>query len=73
MPRKAPKSNYYRVDDVMAIMEVSKTKAYDVILELNRELRERGIYTIPGRVTKSYFHLRTDVNIAEVGAKGGAA
>lgn len=33
---------FYRVDDVMAMMQVKETKAYAIIKELNNELKEKG-------------------------------
>lgn len=56
-------SIYYFADDVMALLEVKDTKAYSVIKKLNGELRAMGIDTLPGRVPKTYFHLRYDVDV----------
>ena len=44
-----------KVDDVMERLGLSKASAYTVIKELNAELEARGLRTIPGRVSKSYF------------------
>ena len=51
-------SRYYRVDDVMAMMQVKETKAYAIIRELNNELKEKGKIVINGRVPKKYFDER---------------
>lgn len=63
-------SRYYFVQDVMEIMEVKERKAYDIIRKFNDELNKKGIETIPGRVPKSYFHLRTEVEIRETSKNG---
>ena len=51
-------SRYYRVDAVMAMMQVKETKAYAIIRELNNELKEKGKIVINGRVPKKYFDER---------------
>ena len=38
--------------------EVSRTSAYSVIKELNRELADKGYMTVSGRVSKDYFEQR---------------
>ncbi len=43
------------VRDVMAVLEVSESKAYSILRELNSELKERGFITIPGKVPTSFF------------------
>lgn len=65
MPKK-PDSMYYRVEDVMRIMEVKERTAYKLISNLNQELKAMGKITIAGRIPKSYFHLRTDINVSEL-------
>lgn len=46
------------VRDVMAVLEVSESKAYGVIKQLNRELTAKGYITIPGKVSRVYFEDR---------------
>lgn len=48
-------SSFYRVDDVQKILDVSSTKAYKIIQQLNKELKEKGYITIAGRVPIKYF------------------
>ena len=36
--------------DVMAALQVSESKAYGIIKQLNKELAEKGYITIPGKV-----------------------
>ena len=39
----------------MAGLEVSESKAYGIIKQLNGELGAKGYITIPGKVSKVYF------------------
>ena len=41
--------------DVMAALEVSESKAYGIIKQLNQELAAKGYITIPGKVSRAYF------------------
>ena len=43
------------VRDVMAVLEVSESKAYGVIRQLNGELAKKGFIVIPGKIPKAYF------------------
>ena len=36
-------------------LSVSKSKAYKIVRQLNKELEEKGIITVAGRVCTSYF------------------
>ena len=42
------KKQYYKVNDVMEIMGVSKGFAYKLIRNLNKELEEKGYLTVSG-------------------------
>ena len=54
------------VRDVMAALEVSESKAYGIIKQLNSELTAKGYITIPGKVSKVYFEEKLyGVHIAE--------
>lgn len=44
-----------KVEEVMERLSVSKASAYTVMKELNAELEQKGLRTIPGRVSKNYF------------------
>lgn len=52
------KDMFYFVDDVMAILSLSRSKSYKIIKELNTELQGQGVYTIDGRVNRRYFEQR---------------
>lgn len=41
--------------DVMSVLQVSESKAYGIIKQLNKELSEKGYITIPGKVPAAYF------------------
>lgn len=47
--------NFYKVDDIQKILNVSTTKAYKIIQQLNKELKEKGYITIAGRIPIKYF------------------
>lgn len=51
-------SRMIRAEEVAAILGISRTSAYSVIKELNRELTEKGYMTVTGRVSKDYFEMR---------------
>lgn len=48
-------SSFYKVDDIKNILDISESKAYKIIQQLNRELKERGFIVIAGRVPIKYF------------------
>ncbi len=43
------------VRDVMEVLEVSESKAYGIIRQLNGELAEKGFIVIPGKVSTVFF------------------
>lgn len=47
--------SFYRVDDIKSILDISESKAYKIIQQLNKELKEKGYITIAGRVPIKYF------------------
>lgn len=53
---------YYDVTDVMEILAYGKSKAYEVIRDLNAELQSKGYMVRPGFVVKSYFDKRFKLN-----------
>lgn len=50
---------FLNADDVADYMEISKSMAYKLIQQLNRELKEKGYITIAGKVSRVYFEERT--------------
>jgi len=54
-----PCDKFYSVEDVMSILGVGRSKAYQIMKQFNEELAARGYYTVSGRVSKGYFDSRT--------------
>lgn len=48
-------NSFYRVDDIKEMLGISESKAYKIIQQLNKELKEKGYITIAGRVPVKYF------------------
>lgn len=44
------------VEEVAQELRVSKSKAYEVVRNLNRELQEMGYLTVAGRINTTFFH-----------------
>ncbi|MEC3637305.1 MULTISPECIES: ICEBs1 excisionase [Bacillus] len=49
---------FYTVEDIEKILDVSRAKAYKIIRSLNKELNEEGYKTLKGRVNKIKFDSR---------------
>lgn len=49
---------FMNAEEVATALGVSKTYAYKVVRDLNKELQEKGFLTISGRVSKRYFEER---------------
>lgn len=49
---------FLRVQDVMEILSCSRSKAYEVIAGLNKELEQKGFLFINGRISRRYFEER---------------
>ena len=48
-------NTFIRVDEVAAILGISKSYAYKIVRTLNQELKEKGFLTVAGRVSRNYF------------------
>ena len=55
---KMKQYDFYRVEDIMHILDVKETKAYEIIRQLNTELEQQGKLTVAGRVSRKYFEER---------------
>ena len=51
-------SGFLRAEQVMKEMQISRQKAYKIILQLNEELAGMGYITVQGRVNADYFYER---------------
>lgn len=47
---------YLKVNDVMEILGVKESKAYQIMRTLNKELKEKGYITIAGQVPRKFFN-----------------
>ena len=47
--------SFMRVGEVAKMLEISESYAYKIMRQLNRELKEKGMITIAGRVSRQYF------------------
>ncbi len=48
--------SFLTVEEVAEELRVSKSKAYQIVRELNAELRKQGYLTVTGRVSATFFH-----------------
>ena len=49
---------FLTVDEVAEILTVSKSKAQEIVRQLNKELKAKGLITVAARVSKAYFYER---------------
>lgn len=56
--RKKLERQFIGAKEVAEILGVSEGKAYSVIRDLNKELKERGFITIQGKVSRVFFQER---------------
>ena len=54
-------------DEVARDLKVSKNYAYKIIRKMNEEMREKGYYTVPGKVNRKYFLMRVDFDTGKEG------
>lgn len=48
-------NGFLTTEEVMDILQVKQSKAYQIIRQLNKELSEMGLITVSGRVDANYF------------------
>lgn len=48
-------TSFMRVEEVAQELGISASHAYKIMRRLNRELEEKGIITIAGRLNRQYF------------------
>lgn len=49
---------FYGARDIMDLLGVSESKAYQIIRQLNDELSEKGFLTVRGKVPRAYLEER---------------
>lgn len=52
----------YTPKEVMEILSCSRTKAYSVIKDLNKELEGKGYYCVSGKISAKFFRERLCLN-----------
>lgn len=65
------KIQFFTADDVAAIMQISKPKAYEIIRDLNTEMEKMGYLTVKGRINSTYFFKKIDYQYGEEETDGG--
>lgn len=48
-------SQFIDAKEIASVMEISISKAYEIIRELNSELKEKGYLVVRGKVSRAYF------------------
>ncbi len=48
--------SFMTVEEVAAELRVSKSKAYQIVRELNAEMQKQGYLTVARRVNATFFH-----------------
>ena len=54
---------YLTVEDIQDALGISKSKAYEIIRELNEELKKKGYLVVRGKTSRAYFEHKTMVNV----------
>lgn len=54
---------FYTVNDVSELLCCGVSKAYQIIKELNEELKDDGIKIVSGRVSVDYFNNSTGLKV----------
>lgn len=49
------RAQFITAEEVADIMGISRTKAYQIVREMNKELKEKGYITIAGKCPVQYF------------------
>lgn len=55
---KSNNSLFVTVHEVSEVLGVSRSSAYRIISQLNKELKSQGYLTINGKINKKYFYER---------------
>ena len=58
MAQSLVQRDYYDVDQVTDLIGMSKSFCYKLVQQLNKELKEKGCITFPGKVPKKYLRER---------------
>lgn len=61
MQAKMTSGIYYNAKDIVALTGCPRTRAYEVIAQLNAELEEKGFITFKGRTPRRYAEERLNI------------
>ena len=61
------KKQFYNAQDVADLLQVSKSKGYQLIKQMNEELASKGFIVVNGRVPAAYVSERFFGVINEIG------
>ncbi|MBR6408131.1 MAG: DNA-binding protein [Clostridia bacterium] len=50
---------YMTAEDVAEALKISKSFAYKVIRDMNREMQKMGYFTVSGRINRQFFLKKT--------------
>lgn len=53
---------YIGAQELMKLLPIKKTKAYELIRKANKELKEQGYLTIEGKVPRAYLFSRMRID-----------
>lgn len=60
---------FYQVEEVMSLLGVSKSKAYKIMQDLNKDLKKKGYITVAGKVPKKFFREKFYCDAIDIGAQ----
>lgn len=49
---------FLKAEDISEMLGVSRSKAYQIIKDLNEELEHKGYITVRGKISAKYFYER---------------
>ena len=55
------KVSYITANEIMEILGIGRSKAYDIVREMNQELENAGYNVIKGKVPVRYFQKKVDI------------
>lgn len=55
MRTQTKRSQFITAEEVQQVLDVSRSKSYQIIRELNKELKSMGYHTIAGKCPISFF------------------
>lgn len=56
--------SFMTVEEVADELRISKSKAYQIVRELNAELQKQGYLTITGRVNTAFFYKKVCYSVS---------